>query len=1081
VIVSSAAPDLSAGRKDPGDAETRETTIHSEREPAMSCDNSPRCCEPTRRDALKVIGLAASAALSGLRASSAMAGPFDRADFDKLVPADKRLTPEWIKSLFDRGEPTVHRGDDLKFIGMPVGGLFAGQVYLGGDGKLWRWDLFNQHLPTGADRYAHPTKSGLPIEQGFAIRVTLGDQSRSRTLDAKGFPKVSFVGQYPIGTVEYRDEEFPVSVALEAFSPFIPLNVEDSSLPATIFRFTVTNTAKTPIEAMLSGWLQNAVLPNDPWLVATRRNRIIHGEGMTFLNCSVEKSAATTQPAEPDVVFEDWNKDSYDGWTVEGTAFGKRPAKRSEAPGYMGDFGDAAGDRFVNTHITGSNGSIAERDGQTGKLTSKPFTIERNFINLPIGGGSHKGKTCVNLMIDGKVAQSATGHDDNRMDPHTFDVRHMRGKQATLQIVDDDKGHWGNVGVGPITFSDRPAGAEHIEALAGFGTMGLALLGEAAEISTPGPTKPEEMLEVGAGDEASTAFDQQLIGALGRKLRLAAGESAVVNFVPAWHFPNLTLERLGKVGRHYGTKFDSAQAVSQYVVKEFERLTSQTKLWRDTWYDSTLPHWFLDRTLLNISILATSTSYRFADGRFYSWEGVGCCPGTCTHVWHYAHAMARLFPELERITREHVDLGVGFNEKTGVMGFRAEFDRNLAVDGQAGTLLRCYREHLMSADDSFLKRTWPRIRKAFDPLLNLDTDRDGILQGAQMNTLDEPWFGKNAWQSSLYIAALRAGEKMARHMGDADFADRCRATADRGADNLVRELFDGEYFFNRVDPKRLDAINSGTGCEIDQVFGQSWAFQVGLGRVLPEKETRAALASLWKYNFTPNVGPYREAHKDGRWYAMPGEAGLLMCTFPRNDWDYDNAKGKGPSWATGYFNECMNGFEHQVAGHMIWEGMVQEGLAIERAIHDRYSAAKRNPWNEIECGDHYSRSMASFGGFLAACGYNYDGPAGHLAFAPRLGPENFRAPFTTAQGWGTFDQKREAAAQKASIKLAWGTLRLRTLGFDVDPAMTVTKPVVKLDGKEIQVTHTQSGQTTTITLADEIELKAGQSIDVALL
>lgn len=1046
----------------------------------MSCDTNTCGCGPTRRDALKIIGLAASAALSSLGPAVAMAGPFERKDFDKLVPTDKKLTPEWIKSLFDRGKPTVHRGDDLKYIGMPVGGLCSGQLYLGGDGKLWRWDLFNAHLPTGAERYAHPNKTGLPIEQGFAIRMTSGDQTISRALDGKAFPQVSFVGQYPIGTVQYQDPDFPLTVTMEAFSPFIPLNVDDSSLPATVFRFTVSNTSNKPIDAMLTGWLQNAVLPNDPWLLATRRNRIVHGQGITFLNCSVEKSAATSQAGQTEIVFEDWNKDNYDGWTVEGTAFGSRPAKRSEAPGYMGSFGDAVGDRFVNTHITGSNGSIEDRDGQTGKLTSKPFTIERNFINMPIGGGSHKGKTCVNLLLDGKVVQSATGADDNRMDPHAFDVRSLRGKEASIQIVDDDKGRWGNIGVGPITFGDQPAGAEHLEALAGFGAMGLALLGDAADLATPGPVKPQETLDLANSDEASVAFDQKLIGALGRKLQLAAGQSAVVSFVLTWRFPNLQLDRLGKVGRHYATKFNSAEAVAQYVGKEFDRLTSQTKLWRDTWYDSTLPHWFLDRTLLNISILATSTSYRFADGRFYSWEGVGCCAGTCTHVWHYAHAMARLFPELERITREHVDLGVGFNEKTGVMGFRAEFDRSLAVDGQAGTLLRCYREHLMSADDAFLKRNWPRIRQAFDPLLKLDADRDGILQGAQMNTLDEPWYGKNAWQSSLYIAALRAGEKMARHMREADFADRCRATADRGADNLVRELFDGEYFINKVSPKHLDAINSGTGCEIDQVFGQSWAFQVGLGRVLPEKETRSALASLWKYNFTPDVGPYRRAYKDGRWYAMPGEAGLLMCTFPRNDWDYNNARGKGPSWATGYFNECMNGFEHQVAGHMIWEGMVQEGLTIERAIHDRYSASKRNPWNEIECGDHYSRSMASFGVFLAACGYAYNGPAGHLAFAPRLSPDNFRAPFTAAEGWGTFEQKREAGTQKATLRIVRGRLGLNSLGLDVPPDLSVTSVAVKLDGAPLAAELERSGQAARILLKDPCQIKQGGKLEVTL-
>ena len=125
-----------------------------------------------------------------------------------------------------------------------------------------------------------------------------------------------------------------------------------------------------------------------------------------------------------------------------------------------------------------------------------------------------------------------------------------------------------------------------------------------------------------------------------------------------------------------------------------------------------------------------------------------------------------------------------------------------------------------------------------------------------------------------------------------------------------------------------------------------------------------------------------------------------MCTFPRSDWSYERAAGRGDTEFASYFNECMNGFEHQVAGHMIWEGMVQEGLAVERTVHDRYHAARRNPWNEIECGDHYSRSMASYGVFIAACGFEYHGSKEYLAFIPRLTPEDFAAAFTAAEGWG---------------------------------------------------------------------------------
>jgi len=307
-----------------------------------------------------------------------------------------------------------------------------------------------------------------------------------------------------------------------------------------------------------------------------------------------------------------------------------------------------------------------------------------------------------------------------------------------------------------------------------------------------------------------------------------------------------------------------------------------------------------------------------------------------------------------------------------------------------------------------------------------------------------------------------------------------------GQKKIVSELFDTEYFINKPDPKHLDAINSGTGCEIDQVFGQSWAFQVGLPRVLPQKETVSALKSLWRYNFTPDVGPYRNAYKAGRWYAMPGEAGLLMCSFPRADWDYSQAKGKGPDWAAGYFNECMNGFEYQAAGHMIWEGMLTEGLAVTRAVHDRYHPARRNPWNEVECGDHYARSMASYGVFLAACGFEYHGPNGHLGFAPRLNPADFKAAFTAAEAWGTYSQKLEGTSSgrrgrkelRAELTVKWGRLRLRTFSLALPESASASRVSVRLNGVNVRSQFVPEGTRVKIALAEEAQLTAGGKLEV---
>ena len=1038
------------------------------------CSTESGCCGPMpaigRRDFLKV-GLGSLALLAP--AVPAFAGPFTRADFAGLAPTDKRLSEAWLKSLTERGEPTVYHGAELEKIGMPVGGIGAGQLYLGGDGKLWHWDIFNHTLDTGSGgpHYEHPPLPESPLEHGFALQITAGGKTETRALDHTGFSDVRFQGQYPIGTVEYADPASPVAVTLEAFSPFIPLNTEDSSLPATVLQYTLHNTGDQTVDVTLSGRLENAVCLYNRAFHAERRNRIVREKGFTFLDCSAARLTTPEVAAKPNTVIEDWDRDTYAPWTVEGTTFGKRPLHRSEILEYQGDVG-GEGDRMVNGHSSSPGKDVASRDDATGKLTGPPFTIDRNFIQFWIGGGSFAGRTCMNLIVDGKVVRTATGRNDNHMSLQAWDVHSLLGKEAHLEIVDTQKGGWGHIAVGRITGTDRPAHSGELDELPDWGTMGLALVGAPAELAL---SAADAGGFTGKADESTAApLVETLIGAVGRKLRLRPGQSRQVTFVLAWHFRNLEIPGLGRVGRHYGTRFESAQDVARYVADHLEQLGGGTRLWRDTWYDSSLPYWFLDRTLATASVLATSTAFRLASGRFYAWEGVGCCAGTCTHVWHYAHGPARLFPELERDTRERVDFGFAFNLNDGVMGFRAEFDRSLAVDGQTGTLLRAYREHQMSPDDAFLKRNWPRIRQAYEPLLRLDGNEDGVLEGAQMNTLDQPWHGKISWLSSLYLAALRAGAAMAGEMGEQDFAERCTRIADRGARNIDKQLFNGEYYYQVRDLKAPHTAGSYNGCEIDQVFGDSWARQVGLKTGMSRAQVKQGLRSIWKYNFTPDMGPFRAAHKPGRWYAMAGEAGTLMCSWP---------KGEGERVQQGfdfYFNECFTGNEHQVAGHMLWEGLPTEALAVVRAVHDRYHAARRNPYNEVECGDHYARSMASYGVYTAACGYEHHGPQGHLGFAPRLTPESFKAAFTAAEGWGSYAQTVADGKLRAEITPKWGRLRLKTLALGLPANVSSDNVQVKLNGRAVKATSTREDDRLLVTLGAETVVKTGQRLEVSV-
>jgi fructan beta-fructosidase len=102
-------------------------------------------------------------------------------------------------------------------------------------------------------------------------------------------------------------------------------------------------------------------------------------------------------------------------------------------------------------------------DSAQGTLTSPVFTISTNYIDFLIAGGNHPASaghpTTVNLVVDGQVVASATGNNSPNLDWATLDATKYQGKQATLQIVDQNDGStgWGHFMVDDIIFSDVKA------------------------------------------------------------------------------------------------------------------------------------------------------------------------------------------------------------------------------------------------------------------------------------------------------------------------------------------------------------------------------------------------------------------------------------------------------------------------------------------------------------------------------------------------------------------------------------------------------------------------------------------------
>ena len=155
---------------------------------------------------------------------------------------------------------------------------------------------------------------------------------------------------------------------------------------------------------------------------------------------------------QPEILFDDF-ENGYANWKVEGDAFGTAPARGTLAN--QQDVTGFLGHGLVNSYLNG--------DGATGKLTSKPFVVERNYIRFLVGGGRTE-QTQIRLIVDGRRVRATSGKDNEGLEPALWDVREFKGKQAHIEIVDEATGGWGHINVDNIVFSDDP-GSQQLYAL----------------------------------------------------------------------------------------------------------------------------------------------------------------------------------------------------------------------------------------------------------------------------------------------------------------------------------------------------------------------------------------------------------------------------------------------------------------------------------------------------------------------------------------------------------------------------------------------------------------------------------------
>lgn len=532
------------------------------------------------------------------------------------------------------------------------------------------------------------------------------------------------------------------------------------------------------------------------------------------------------------------------------------------------------------------------------------------------------------------------------------------------------------------------------------------------------------------GNLGAPQESKSCVGSVSIRQRIPAGTTRSFRFLLAWHFPNRTPERCGwdapagkekiAIGNYYCTRFDDAWAVATHVTNCLPELESRTRAFVAALQHSTLPDAVKDAASANLGTLVSNTAFRIADGSFHGFEGCGdksgLGSGSCTHVWNYEMVTQFLFPSLARSMRE---ISFGYATDTeGHMDFRHKLPLGFehwgaaAADGQMGQIVKLYFDWTISGDDDWLRRQWRAAKRALAYAWRpggWDESKSGVMDGVQHNTYDDEFYGPNSMCSTWYLAALRAMERMAIAMGDQNLADECHRMGEQGSSWIDANLFNGEFYIQKIRGVSEDKIASGLrqgyaskdtvnpqfqiggGCFVDQLIGQHAATVLGLGTLLDPDHILKTLASIHRYNCKPSLAHYATMQ---RVYALDDEAGLIIC---------DYTKGDRPEEPLFYFSEVWTGLEYSVAVLMMANGMINEGVQCYRNARRRYNGENRNPYAELEYGRHYTRPMASWAAIPVLSGFRYDARAGRMDLLPRLNTAHFQCFWSTPTAWGNFE------------------------------------------------------------------------------
>jgi len=401
-----------------------------------------------------------------------------------------------------------------------------------------------------------------------------------------------------------------------------------------------------------------------------------------------------------------------------------------------------------------------------------------------------------------------------------------------------------------------------------------------------------------------------------------------------------------------------------------------------------------------------------------------------------------------------------------------------------GQIVKLYLDWRLTGDHEWLRKMWPKAKRALEFAWvsgGWDANCDGVMEGAQ-HTIDVEFYGPYPLAEAWYLAALCAGEQMAGALGDLAAAEKYHRLYRQGSQWTDAHLFNGEYYIQETKGIPRDQIAKGLlgdmgsldtehpefqlseGCLIDQLVAQYLAEIADLGPLLDARNMRKTLQSIYRYNYRKDFYHYESVELV---FAVNDESGLVMCHYP---------PGKRPAAPFPYFTCILAGFEFQVAVHMLFQGMISEGVEVIANVRKRYDGERRNPWDQAECGHHYARGMASWAAIQALSGFHYDGVEKTVAARPRIHRDNFRSFWSTPTAWGVLSQRRENQNAHFSLGIAEGSLTVLSVELEWEKKSSSS---ARLGGKSLEHKLRPTANGVRIALLSAVTIKAGEELVVS--